>query len=211
VPVHWSTRLTGLVIVGVLAGCGGSDKGGSTKSTSTPKASPAKSALAQRVLRKGEFPGFEPQGGAPVVTDPRVWASQSDTEPTKETARLRRLGFAGAVSEHLARSDPSPAGGLSLVVQLSSPGAARTELAVQYRRPPPAGERLKPFSASGIPGVRGFDLVGGGNVGHNVVFTDGPYYYLVGAGYPTGASKPPTQAQVVAAAQTLYRRVHNLR
>ena len=208
-PDHWSTRLTVLVIVGVLAGCGSS--GSSTKSGSTSKASPAQSALAQRVLRKGEFPGFEPQGGAHVVTDPRAWASQSGTDPTKETAKLRRLGFAGAVSEHLARAGSSPAGGLSLVEQLSSPGAARTELAVQYRRPPPAGVRVEPFSASGIPGVHAFDLVGRGNVGHNVSFADGPYYYLVGAGYPAGMSNPPTQAQVVSAAQTLYRRVHNLR
>jgi hypothetical protein len=56
-----------------------------------------------------------------------------------------------------------------------------------------------------IGGARGFGGSAGGTTGYNVAFASGPYYYLVGAGYPPGA---PGGAAVILAAQHLYRRVH---
>lgn len=201
------TRVAALVAVVALAGCGG----GSSKTSSTPaKASPVRSALNQRVLRAGEFPGFASTGAPDFAADAQAWARSAETSnPAKEAARLKALGFGGALADHLQATGSRPAAGLSLVQQMGSAGSARAELASEYKRTP-AAEAFKPFPAPGIPGARGFDLVGSGHVGHNVVFADGRYYYLVGAGFPTGTPKAPTQAQVVSAAKTLYTRVHGL-
>ena len=54
----------------------------------------------------------------------------------------------------------------------------------------------------------GFGGSSGGTTGFNVAFQSGRYYYLVGAGYPTGAPNMPSRAAVILAAQRLYARVH---
>jgi hypothetical protein len=44
-------------------------------------------------------------------------------------------------------------------------------------------------------------------VAENVFFTDGPFLYLVGAGWPVTETSPPTRAALTAAAKKLYARV----
>jgi hypothetical protein len=67
------------------------------------------------------------------------------------------------------------------------------------------------FAVAGIPAAQGFALSGRGTAGYNVVFSDGPYVYLVGIGYRADTAKHPSNAQAIASATALYRRVHALR
>jgi hypothetical protein len=73
---------------------------------------------------------------------------------------------------------------------------------------PGPDRRAATFAVPVIPGASGFGGASGGTAGYNVAFADGVYYYLVGAGWPTGTPSPPTRAALVTAAQDLYRRVH---
>ncbi len=67
----------------------------------------------------------------------------------------------------------------------------------------------KAFTVAAIPGASGFGGAHNGSTGYNVAFADGAYYYLVGAGWPTGTPSPPTRAALITAAEDLYRRVHS--
>ena len=105
----WWTRVMVPVAVAALVGCGGS----STKTSSTSaKASPVKAELAQRVLRNGEFPGFKSTGAPDFETDAHAWARSAETsDPAKEAARLKALGFRGALADHLQATGSRPAAG----------------------------------------------------------------------------------------------------
>jgi hypothetical protein len=48
---------------------------------------------------------------------------------------------------------------------------------------------------------------GTGFSGDNVMFTDGPFVYLIGNGWTVGAKKPP-RSGLLAAVTKLYQRVH---
>lgn len=77
------------------------------------------------------------------------------TEVVREAARLRRLGFVGAIAQ-LFRRGGGEAQGVSVTVQLGSAEAARTELADAHAtmkaavRPP---EKVVPFAVPGIPAL----------------------------------------------------------
>ena len=65
------------------------------------------------------------------------------------------------------------------------------------------------FPVEGIPGAAGFHLVGGASFeGDNIAFADGPYVYLVGQGWGVNVRPAASRAVLVAAAQSLYKRVH---
>ena len=85
-----------------------------------------------------------------------------------------------------------------MVIQLGSSAAARIYLTIYNG----VGDTV-PFRVSGIPGARGF----GDQGGINIVFADGDYAYLVGAGW-NGSTQTVTKAQLLAAAKLLYHRVH---
>jgi hypothetical protein len=199
---------TATVCAVLTAGCGGS-----TSTTST--AGPYDALLKPRVIRSGEFPGYSPPSGVHVYSDPRAWSQQvgPPVDPNKEAARLRRLGFVAGLAEYLTR--PGGSGeGLSVVERLGSPAAARQEVVVFGQKSRAAhsgaGDTFATFAAPAIPGARAYSLHSDGTRGLDVTFADGPYYYLVGAGGPAGAADAATRAQVLAAATTLYRRVHQL-
>jgi hypothetical protein len=210
------------VAAAMLVGCGGSShKATSATTTATsaavsasggappPGAPPALRGVVGRVLRAGELGGFAPEGRRVLGISAPSWVGEvrvPASERAKEVARLQRLGFIAAVSEKLAPANGSPAEALSVVEQFASHSAARNELATQVTQSEARG--AKPFTVSGIPGARGFGGTHGQNTGLNVAFAVGPYYYLVGAGWPTGSPGPPTRAEVVAAAEHLYRRLY---
>jgi hypothetical protein len=117
-------------------------------------------------------------------------------------ATLQRLGFVAGVREDLV--GPDRLAGLSTVEQYRTPSGARGELAAVA--PTLVGPGAKPFAVAGVPGARGYDTAGSGA---NIVFTDGPYFYLVGTEEaPSGTPGAANQATLAAAAQSLYRRVH---
>lgn len=205
----------------VLSSCGG----GSPKATTTtttpstavpsstaalpPGAPPALRGVAGRVLTAGELAGLTPQGRRALGINAASWVHEEELPPPQaanEAARLERLGFVAGVRERLAPVNGGPAEGLSIVEQFRSPRAAGSELATQLTMGKAHG--VSAFDVPSIPGAGGFGGQSGQTTGFNVAFADGSYYYLVGAGFPTGTTNAPTQAEVVAAAQHLYRRVH---
>jgi hypothetical protein len=213
--------LTGIVTALVLSGCGSaSHKAASTTAVTTtagppstaslpPGAPPALRGVSGRVLNAGQLAGFAPHGRRLLGINATSWvAGEQLPSPAraKEATRLQRLGFVGAVSERLAPTNGSAAEGLSIVEQFRSARAADTELAAQVKMTEAKG--AKAFAVPVIPGASGFGGASGGTTGYNVAFADGAYYYLVGAGWPTGTPSPPTRAALIAAAQGLYRRVH---
>jgi hypothetical protein len=159
------------------------------------------------VLRRGELPGFSTQSAVSTATAATRFASDEGIaadKVQKEAARLARVGFRSGAIEHLM--SPAGAEGLSVVERLRSPGSARAEVA--FAATPQPGTQQTDFAVPGIPGARGFDSSGAQSSGHNIAFAVGSYYYLVGAGWPSVVQHPPSRAQLVTAAERLYKRVH---
>jgi hypothetical protein len=165
---------------------------GTASATSTASALP----LTARVLHAGDFLGLKPANGVVVVRNAEQWALKEPPGGVFDAALLRKDGFVGGIFENLhwqARNID----GLSMVVQLGSSAAARKYLTMYTGL-------ATPFSVSAIPGAHGF----GDQGGINIVFSDGDYAYLVGAGWQPGSAHTVTKAQLHAAATLLYHRVH---
>lgn len=173
--------------------------------------------LSARLIQTGEFPPFLSLPGQSTTryNSPTKWVS-GDTSLTRaqksaEVARMRREGFVAVLSRQLGTAQQEPFGGLSWVMQLRSASAAQAELAATVQD---AKTSLKPpntymaFQVTGIPGARGYYGSSAGGGGDNLVFTDGPFLYFLGFGWSAKPKNLPTQAQLVAAASRLYKRVH---
>jgi len=192
----------------VLAGCGGSghDSATSTAATSaTAQPPPVSGNIQSRVLAEGELSGVTVAGRSVVADSPESWAVEDELPASKRTSeaeRLRRLGFVAAVREPLVATTGSQTAGLSIVEQFRSPGSARSRLATEYRQSTASGGHVTVFAVPAIPGARGFELSSSGSSGSNVVFTKGPYYYLVGE-----QAEASSRANVTTAAQHLFNRV----
>jgi hypothetical protein len=204
-----------------LAGCGGGGKSssGSTTSPTATAASgsstagtaalPAGTPQALRRLREpllvaGDLPGLAPKGRPALSTSPESFVAEFPPSlRAAEAARLKALGFIAAVAQPLAASTGGGNEGISLVEEYRSSGGASGEVSSQLKQASGRGEST--FSVAGIPGARGFGFNGSRGPNANVAFAVGPEYYIVGfQATPTGG---PTRAQLVAAAQSLYRRV----
>lgn len=170
--------------------------------------------ITGRVLRAGELPGFVPKERPAAVTSVAAWNKVAPSGGIDVEARLRRAGFVAAVREDLEWTKGSDRAALSAVVRLGSAGAARAEIAQQVRdfAAAPNRGRVKtytPFAVPGIPGAHGLTLTDDrGGEGHNIIFADGPFTYLIGVGWGAQAKDPPTRAQLISTATTLYKRVH---
>ncbi len=158
--------------------------------------------LPQRVLHAGDFLGLKPVGSAHVNSNATDWASTFASPAT--TTMLKQDGFVAGLPERL-RWEANDIDGLSVTAQLDSASHARAYMKSVYSGDPSTRPR---FPVSGIPGAIGFGSIVGGQGGINVVFADGDFVYLVGAGWGPSSQDPPTKAQLVAAAALLYHRVH---
>ena len=209
-PVAVATALVAIA----FSGCGGSS---TSSSPTTAKATTASSATGSAavtpppgtpaalrgahggVLLAGDLAGFVPHGYRAPSTSAQSWVAEYPPEQrASEAARLKALGFIAGITEHLA---PAKGGGvneeaISLVEQFRSAHGASGEIAAQLKQALAHGESA--FAVAGIPGARGF----GSSRDANVAFSVGAYYYLVG--FESGTA---TRAQLMAAAQSLYRRV----
>jgi len=165
--------------------------------------------LRDRLIGLGDFAGFRPESSTHAFKTAKAWVVTGPhaAQMAAEIARLHREGFVGVLSEFLDRGS-APQSGLSWVMQLGSPASARAELKVDFADGRANGGRFSAFSVPAIPGARGYRVSGGGSIGENILFADGPFLYLVGQGWSTADAHAPTRAGLIAAATTLYRRVH---
>jgi len=206
--------LIGALVAGgvcVVVALGAYGNGGTGESdTPPPHAFDAAGSLplTERVLRSGDLPRMVRTSPPTVTAGAAAWAAGEGLAPgaiANEADRLRALGFAEGVDENLKTRRNGDRFGLSLVERFSSAAAAKAEL--EHVAAPGAGWTY--FSVAGIPGARGFEASGSRYGGRNVAFTDGSFYYLVGAGWSQAkAADEVARAGVIAAARRLYGRVH---
>jgi hypothetical protein len=164
-------------------------------------------ALTQRVLASGQLAGMKSTKAPVAVKGAAAFVASEGGPPAQrsaEVARLTKLGFIAAVREPLVSPGNGNLAGLSLVVQFASSASAKADLAHESTTNGP----WKYFTVAGIPGARGFESIQSAGGGRNVGFTDGPFYYLVGAGWSGSASNGVPRSQVISTALALYRRVH---
>jgi hypothetical protein len=89
-------------------------------------------------------------------------------------------------------------------MELGSSAGAQSELAKEVRSDESHGP-VSRFVVDGIPTASAFRLGTSSSGGDNILFSDGRFLYFVGVGWSTGAK--PARAALIAAAQTLYKRV----
>ena len=118
-------------------------------------------------------------------------------------ALLKREGFVAVAAEQLG-SLTANRGGLSWAMELRSSADAHSELAKEVRSDESHGP-VSRFVVGGIPTASAFRLGTSSSGGDNILFSDGRFLYFVGVGWSTGAK--PARAALIAAAQTLYKRV----
>jgi hypothetical protein len=215
------TVAVGAVLVAIaFSGCGSSStpssattakattarSGTGSAATTLPPGTPAALRGAHgSVLRADELPGFVPQGPLTLSTSAQSAVAEAPPDQrASEAASLKALGFVAGLNEKLAPSKGGVAneGGVSLVELFRSSHGASGEVASQLKQALKRGEST--FAVPGIPGARGFGF-SGSSTNANVAFAVGPYYYLIGFSAPSASA--PTRAQLIAAAQSLYRRV----
>jgi hypothetical protein len=172
--------------------------------------------ITGRLIQHGEFPPFVslPGQSTTLYKTPKQWVdvdtSLSAAQALAETTRLSGEGFVAVLSRQLGTIKQEPWGGLSWVMQLRSAVSAKAELAANVQdaittnKPP---NSYTAFKVRGIPDARGYYLTSLGGDGDNVVFTMGPYLYFLGVGWSSKPKNTPTEAQLVAAATRLYKRI----
>ena len=171
--------------------------------------------LSDRVIKQGDFAGYRPESTTQSIASAKAWVAGGPHVPAAQSsadvARLQRQGFVAVLIEFLDRG-AARQDGLSWVMQLGSAASARAELNVDVSEnkseTTAGGGSFSLFSVPAIPGAEGYRVSGGGSVGENIFFADGPFLYLIGQGWPSGEKNSPTRAGLIAAATNLYRRVH---
>jgi len=156
------------VVTVALAGCGSGGTTTSVPSTAItgatpapsaaipPNASPGLRALAGRVLRASELPGFSAETRRTLGVNARTWVAEQGIplgERAREAARLERLGLVAGLRERLVPTS-APREAISIVERLRSPRQAGEELA--YHVSPGQTRGAPTFAVAGIPGARGF-------------------------------------------------------
>jgi hypothetical protein len=161
--------------------------------------------LGDHVVTPAAFPGFLRLAPPTMTSSSSGWAAVEPSAPShREAGRLRALGFVRAIDEHLYARFPVGAEAVSIAEQYRSQLGARAELAHQYEQLEHSrGAKVSRFPV-GIPGAYGVRTVSGGLAARNVMFSAGPYYYVLTEHYPSNARNAPTATRIVAAARILY-------
>jgi hypothetical protein len=178
-------------------------------------ASPKPLPLSARLLTRGEFPGFTLEAPKSFKIAKAWVAGNTSLTPAQaraQAARLTREGFKELLAEFLDNAQ-GPGNGLSFVMQLGSAASARAELAAEVRYAKAQRQATETFRISAIPGAVGYgsDQGNPGNYmgGENIVFTDGPFLYLVGNAWSgSSQTRNPRRTALIEAATKLYQRVH---
>jgi hypothetical protein len=166
--------------------------------------------LTARVIRHGELAGFGPFRPPHVqtYTTPASFLLaygqlETPSQLSDWIASLKRGGFVAGAAEQLG-SLTANRGGLSWAMELGSSAAARSELAKEVLNYERHGH-VSRFVVGGIPRASAFRLGTSSSGGDNILFSDGRFLYFVGVTWSKGAK--PARAALIAAAQTLYKRV----
>jgi len=162
--------------------------------------------LTARVLQTGELARMKPLSPPVVVHGASAWVTASFPKSSRaaELARFRSLGFVAGIDENLVTPGNTDRYGLSVMEEFSSATAASAELAHAAA----ANPTWTRFAVPGIPRARGFELTRGASPGRTLAFTDGPFYYIVGAGWLGSSSNAVSRVQLISTALALYQRVH---
>ncbi len=208
---RWLVAIGTALAALALSGCGSSTASGPTTAKTTPTSSATGSAATTLppgtpaalrgvhggTLLVGDLPGFVPRGYRAPSTSAQSWVAEYPPEQrASEAARLKALGFIAGITEQLAPTHGNAGEAISTVEQFRSAHGANGDIATQVKQALTRGEST--FAVAGIPGARGF----GSGRDANVAFSVGAYYYLIG--FESGTA---TRTQLIAAAQSLYRRV----
>ena len=81
-------------------------------------------SLARYVVRAGEETGYSPSGAPTFNSSAASW-TKGNPKAAADAKRLRGEGFRGALTEHT--TGPNSTGGVSFVIVLASPTAAKSE------------------------------------------------------------------------------------
>lgn len=206
------TLITALVATGCGGGStpSGATTAGSAVTTRPNDASATTSgslAIEARVLTDG-LAGLEPTGPPTVFTSPEDFAKNVQLS-RDDVALLRQAGFVTAAVTEFGDGAFSSRSGLSSAVQFGSPDQARAEAA----RAAALLDSLQSADAErgSLPDVPGSKTTkdhgtaeGPNGTYATVVFTDGPFGYVVWGGGAKGTVDPQA---VLDDASALYKRV----
>jgi len=162
-------------------------------------------SLYDRVLGPGELAGFSPEADPGTVPTAAYWAIAARSGSSQlETRRLEKLGFEAGISEQLL--GPAQAHAASVAERFRTASGARAELQYQYTKAAQGDRRS--FPVIGIPSARGVSIATGRSTIHEVLFTAGHDYYLVGVRTASHGANVVSGPQVAAAAGALYLTVN---
>jgi len=169
------------------------------------------------MIQQGEFAGFvvPPGDTGTFYKTAKRWVQHdpllNPAAASVVASRMAHEGFAGVWSRQLGTSSQRSYDGLSWVMQLRSPSAARAEVAGNVsdaKTHTNAPATYSAFAVSSIPGAHGYQVGSATAGGMNVVFADGPFVYLVGVGWQSTPPSLPSRGSLISAARKLYARVH---
>ncbi|HEX3976667.1 MAG TPA: hypothetical protein VHW96_10405 [Solirubrobacteraceae bacterium] len=162
--------------------------------------------LSERVLPSSALPGFVVPDRPIVVRSALAWAARVErmSTPSREAQRLRQIGFVGGVNEQLRGVYPLAADAVSTVERFRSAAGANAEFSYQSSKAATAGpgERATALR-TGMPGAFGWVARSPQLTGINVMFTSGPYVYVIGSAAAPGTTDAPTWRQIIADAQLI--------
>jgi hypothetical protein len=164
--------------------------------------------LQGRVLGPGELSGFVPDRPLAIFRSAQAWYQAKVSGRYKESAALQARGFVVAVREILKGPNANAEAG-SNVIEFKTARGAHAMLAQTIPEMRAGSYALKRFAVPGIPGALGAATSAVPGKGIVIAFADRRFYYLLGVAYPTNAKQHPTRTSVIAAARSLYRRVHS--
>src|SRR5262249_50266382 len=149
--------------------------------------------------------GLVVPGRSRLVTSTEEWSGYGDW------TSLRRAGFVRGLFQGYRSPTDNGIGALSSVAEFRTAAGARYEVASEVAAPHAPAPTYVAFPVAGIPGAHGFTQTAPGGVAYFVMFGDERFQYqvgFIGSLWAIHRHGPAIKAQAIAAAQSLYRRVH---
>jgi len=156
------------------------------------------SCAERYVVRAGEETGYSPSGAPTFNSSAAAWA-KGNPKAAADAKRLRGEGFRAALTEHT--TGPNGTGGVSWVIALASPTAAKSEEQAKLTEDIAQNSPVRRFTIKQLPTSEGFAAKGTVAVA-NVLFVEASCVLLVGDSTDGANPYPP----VIAGALKVYGR-----